>query len=882
MNHSSKLSICLYSDSNFLAVNLLESLLSKNCYINIITGEVNEWRVATNHLATKNLFGINNKNSSTQEVHYDYAIFCGGFIKSNEAYQDYTDFVSLSGIVKAKTIAIFPFELFDRNKFDRIKVSGNTAVIFIGDLLGPRINLNSELLVSRTLSEIIWDRKITLAVGEMFYPIFIADAVRTISKWLFSFGPYGKATLLLGSGVSGDTFWNVNQKLVGQLELKYNQKEFTRTVPQGIDTEIVANDLNFSLTETYRWLRDAKLEKPKKIISRKPVEKVRLIPKRPVPKRTAPKNLNKILAFLFIILIFPLLCLLISVFATLVAYKSFLAGRDNATLDSLLLSRTFAVVSEKESGFMGYIPAVGLIYKEIKFASVFSEDVSDLGIHAIPVARDLTQLFEKVLGTQIYNSGDISLKLGPEVSLVYNDMLSMKNLTEDASDNHVILANKILGRIDFERFINLVSQCKILIGNAPQILGQDKSKTYMVLFQNNMELRPTGGFIGSFGLLTFDGGRLTDLTVNDVYSADGQLNGHVEPPAPIKNYLGEANWWLRDSNWDPDFPTSAKRAEWFLDKEISKQVDGVVAVDLFPIKEILKSTGPVFLSDYNLNITSDNLYEETQAEVQSDFFPGTHQKASFLTSLSRNLLSEISKPGSGQILDIARAFYDGLDERHIQVYLHDNTSQEATSALNWDGAVASPTCGAGCYPDLVGVVEANVGDNKANYFIQRNINLDLTVTPSEIDRTLTLNLKNTANPALGPSGKYKNYVRIIIPSDATLISVKSITGNTQEILSPDITDVRGHKEVGVLVEVLGGDSKSVEFSWTSNIAGSSPLASYGLYFRKQAGTDADPIGISINDHGVEFNADPRFALTKGGTYLYNTTLVRDLFSRFSW
>jgi hypothetical protein len=86
---------------------------------------------------------------------------------------------------------------------------------------------------------------------------------------------------------------------------------------------------------------------------------------------------------------------------------------------------------------------------------------------------------------------------------------------------------------------------RVLAGNLPSILGKDGIKTYLILFQNNMELRPTGGFIGSYGLATFDSGRLTDLTINDVYSADGQLNGHVEPPAPIKDYLGEANWWLQ-------------------------------------------------------------------------------------------------------------------------------------------------------------------------------------------------------------------------------------------------------------------------------------------------------------------------------------------------
>ena len=68
-----------------------------------------------------------------------------------------------------------------------------------------------------------------------------------------------------------------------------------------------------------------------------------------------------------------------------------------------------------------------------------------------------------------------------------------------------------------------------------------------------MELRPTGGFIGSYAIMTFDKGRLAEIVVNDVYTADGQLKGHVDPPEPIRKYLGEGGWFLRDSNWDPDF-----------------------------------------------------------------------------------------------------------------------------------------------------------------------------------------------------------------------------------------------------------------------------------------------------------------------------------------
>ncbi|MCD6225716.1 DUF4012 domain-containing protein, partial [bacterium] len=103
------------------------------------------------------------------------------------------------------------------------------------------------------------------------------------------------------------------------------------------------------------------------------------------------------------------------------------------------------------------------------------------------------------------------------------------------------------------------------------LTGREQPRRFLVLLQNNMELRPTGGFIGSLAVLQFTDGQLIDFKVNDVYQADGQLKGHVEPPAPIKNILGEGGWYLRDSNWSPDFPVSAQRAAWFYRKETGQE-----------------------------------------------------------------------------------------------------------------------------------------------------------------------------------------------------------------------------------------------------------------------------------------------------------------------
>jgi hypothetical protein len=875
MNPQPKLSILLFSDANFLAVNILENLLSKNCVVNIITKDVTGWGKMTVHLAAnKNFSIIDRKDIGNNPC--DYAIFCGGFINTGSAYKDFFDFSSLNNINNAKILSLFPLEAFDRSQIDKIHPSATNALLFLGDLLGPRINLDSDLITPRLITEILWDRKLTMAVGQELFPIFVADAVKIIVKWLFSFGPYGKVVLLLGSRTSGDTFWEYNKKYFSDLGLKYDTKIPARVVPRNIETEIVDSNLNYSLGETYDWLKGNWTKQLK------PPPKKKEVVTRVVGKRQWKFKKYKLLAWtLFLLLALPFITLLMSLFISLVAYKSFISGHDGVAQNSFLLARTASLISEKGSKVLSYIPGLGLIYKETEFAAVVSQQTNSIGTHLIPVVRGSIQLLENVLGDKVYDSVSPSRNIESEVELIYNDIVATRGVINAASEKNIILAKKILSKIDIERFITLTSEGRTLADSLPALLGQDASKTYLILFENNMELRPTGGFIGSFGLVTFDKGRLSDLTVNDVYSADGQLNGHVEPPLPIKNYLGEANWWLRDSNWDPDFPTSAKRAEWFLDKELSKEVDGVIAIDLFPIKEILKSTGQIFLSDYNMGITSENLYEKTQSEVENNFFPGTHKKASFLTALSRNLLTEVTKLGMNQKLDILKTFYSSLNGRHVQIYLHDNISQDAFSVLGWDGGVTAPTCGVGCYADMAGIVEANVGMNKVNYFIQRSIDLEVTLSPDKIDHKLTLILKDTANPALGPSGRYKNYLRLLLPSDAFISSIVSYNGDVQESLIPELTNAKGHKEVGVLVELLPGNTKNIEFSWTSGAGGISSYTDYGLYFRKQAGTDADPININIIGAGLQLNPDPRLALTRDGTYRYNTTLARDLFLRLS-
>lgn len=870
-----KLFVCLYSDPNFFALSILENLLSKNCLVNIITEDINGWKKLTINL-NRTKFGVTQLGNNFVKQKYKYAIYLGGFLKTEKTYDGYKNFLEDGSIQNIKSAAIFPFEKFDFDVSKSLPINDNLSIVYIGDLFGPRMDLGSDLFVSATFRQMLFERKLIAGIGESFYPIFASDAAKTISNWLFSFGPYGKEIFLLGPRISATDFWAENKKMVTDLELKYEEDIPVRQIPRGYEIRFMECNIPFALSETYKWITQS--WKKEKVARKSPRIKFRKIRKpKPLPKPI--KRAGMVLA---LILLMPFFTTIVSVTTLYISYKQFIGGSKVNLENRMLLTKTVFVIGKEESRVLANVPILGRLYKETEFISWIGENVSDMAVETDPLIENSRTLFEKVLGDEVYDPVGPSSEIKNTLASFYTKISLIQIETKSTSEKGIMAAKILSSKINFERLKAITSNGEVLADNLPKILGSDQKKSYLILFQNNMELRPTGGFIGSFGVTNFDSGRMNELIVNDVYSADGQLKGHIEPPGPIKNYLGEANWFLRDSNWDPDFPTSAQRAEWFLDKETDQKVDGVVSVDLELVREILRYTGPIFLPDFNLEITDANLYEKTQAEVQDDFFPGTHKKASFLTALSRNLLNEIGKLNDQQKVHVLKTIFDNLEGRHVQLYLHDVNSENAISEIGWGGEVRTPSCGTFCSPDFVGLAEANLGVNKANYFIKRNVSLDVKLTPQYSIKKLTLNLSNSANPALGLTGKYKAYIRILVPDSSTLIGVRNVVGTEAQGLSSETVEIKDRKEIGVITEVFGGQKQKIEFSWQTPIENPSAFTTYGFYIRKQAGVSDDPWTLNVISAIGKLDSNPGFSLTRDSVYTYNMILRKDAVVLFKW
>ena len=872
-----KLFVCLYSDPNFFALNLLENLLAKNCLVNIITTNTKKWKERTSHL-NKSKFSITEQGNNFVRQQYNYAIYCGGFLKKSNAYLDYKYFANDDAIKGIKSIAIFPAEVYSEERNLEIPISDNLCLIYLGDIFGPRMDFESDLFISQNMGEILYKRKLSVEISELFYPIFVSDAAKIISKWLFSFGPYGKQIFVLGPETTTSNFWKVNKRIVPDLQLDYVKDIEVRKLPKGFETFYVEGNLPFYLAETYNWIslgwnEDKVVPKPKI---------VKVVKKKKREVKPLPKFVKPLFFTIIIVLMLPFLTMLIPASLFYFSYKSISKDSTEGVENKMLVSKTFFVISRQESEFLSYLPVVGNIYKETAYVSWLGENVSETVVDVMPMLSTTGSFFSSVLGNEIYDPTQASVDIKKTLEDLYRRVSIIQVETKSAQEKGTYTAKLLNQKVDFERLKTLTSKGSVLAENLPFILGKDKKQSYLILFQNNMELRPTGGFIGSFGVTNFEGGRMNELTVNDVYSADGQLKGHVEPPEPIRLYLDEANWWLRDSNWDPDFPTSAQRAEWFLDKETDQQVDGVVSIDLGLVRDILKYTGPVFLPDYNLDISDKNLYEKTQEEVQNNFFPGTHKKASFLTALSRSLIAEITKLDSKKKILVMKAIFENLEGRHVQVYLHHPISPSSGADIGWGGTFDSPNCGQTCFPDYLGIVEANLGVNKANYFLKRSVNLDVNISGKTISKILTINLVNSANQALGPSGRYKVYMRLVVPDFSKIHSVKRLVGQSEQVLTTEITNNKGKSEIGIITEVLGGQSQKIQYSWDNVIPNDFIPETYGLFIRKQAGVENDSwvVTLATDEGGLESNLP--FNLTQGGSYTYNMALSKDFVSIFKF
>ncbi len=470
----------------------------------------------------------------------------------------------------------------------------------------------------------------------------------------------------------------------------------------------------------------------------------------------------------------------------------------------------------------------------------------------------LTQAFESgIYVAKLSSELQITLE-GKESNIFKSEINNISVKIADISNNlqlsylesqklsHIFGADKIISYQEKIKNLYQISQRATFIAPLiPQLIGTDDDKKYLILNLNNNELRPGGGFIGSYSTVDFISGKFSSLKVGDIYDIDGQLKQKIPAPAPFVDALGVDSWYLRDANWDPDFKNNYPVIKEFYFKETGEKIDGVIAVDLEFIKAVLNFTGPVELKDYNETVSSENIAELGQKYSEVNFFPGSRQKKNFFSALSRELISEIITEKKYLEPQFLLAIDQSLTKQSMQVVFEDQSIQNALDILGLTGEVPGRNYSekTGKINDYLMVVDANLGANKSNAFLGKKINYSLNLDKNgNLLSRVNIVYKNSSPNNSWPAGDYKNYLRVFVPRGSKLEKV-SIDGANYTSQFGSFDDGKLTFFAGNL-DVPFSSSKTIEFEYTQpkGINLSEKASDYFFYYQKQAGT-----------YGIEFN-----------------------------
>ncbi|HAJ38168.1 MAG TPA: hypothetical protein DCL15_21050 [Chloroflexi bacterium] len=400
----------------------------------------------------------------------------------------------------------------------------------------------------------------------------------------------------------------------------------------------------------------------------------------------------------------------------------------------------------------------------------------------------------------------------------------------------------------------------------PTLLGMDGPKTYLILVQNNHELRATGGFIAAIGRLTLEQGKLTELDFVDSYSiyrADGRY-----PPAPaaMQTYMNIPVLVMRDANWSPDLPTAARVAEALYKSDVGLDIDGIVTIDLHAVRRIFTALGEIQAPGFDTPITGENVEEQVvklwERPAESDTAVGGEtqeelgawwlQRKEFIPRLAQAALSKVQS-GDVDMLALASAVVDALDARAIQVWLDHPEAAAVLGAQGWDGALR-PSPGS----DFLAVVDTNMGYNKVDAAIERALDYQVSWLagadqPAQVTLTLTYTHPVEAEdpgcdltPRYGKSYAdliarcYFDYVRVYVPAGSKLIDVTGVA-------SESIATQRGERKTQFFTGYFIMPPHSThQVTFTYTLPSTLTPDQYRLVVQRQSGTQPLPLTVTIN------------------------------------
>jgi len=463
---------------------------------------------------------------------------------------------------------------------------------------------------------------------------------------------------------------------------------------------------------------------------------------------------------------------------------------------SLSFAQASSYFKEAQSALSGYNNSLVQLFEKVPLASRKLKDGQRLlkaGELSSQAAGDLAMIVEK-----INNSKDQDQKISqlfPEIQISLKEIIhSLEAAINQLSeiDQSILPEDYRSVFVDLQsnlpKLLNSLERMEDLIDSLVVILGYNSPQRYLFIFQNNNELRATGGFMGSFALVDIEAGEIKDLKVpgGGFYDLEDGFYLKLAPPEPLQ--LIAPAWQIWDANWWFDFSTTAQKVSWFLEKSGWPTVDGVMAFNSSVLPEIIQITGDIHLPYYDRVLTADNVIEVLQEEVEFNYDKEENQPKRIIGDLMEEVTKRLISVSKEKTLPFIFTLSKSLQNKDIQLYFADESLRKKVDQFNWSGEVKKTD------KDYLAVIRTNIGGGKTDKVIDQQIKHYAYLQPDgSVRDTVAITLTHNGDQNnIFEKAINKSYFRVYVPAGSVL---KEATGYLQpnqedykEVLSGYVAD----------------------------------------------------------------------------------------------
>lgn len=391
-----------------------------------------------------------------------------------------------------------------------------------------------------------------------------------------------------------------------------------------------------------------------------------------------------------------------------------------------------------------------------------------------------------------------------------------------------------------------------------------QSKTYILIFQNNSEARATGGFIGTYGILNFENGRMKISRIESIYALDGQLRERIAAPGALQRQETPL-WGMRDSNWFADFPSSSRKIISFFEKESGLLADGVISFTPDVFEKLLEITGPVAMPEYGETLAAQNFREVAQYKTSLDYDRQLNQPKRFLADFAPRFLARLQSLDENQGRQVITVLLDLVSQKQILMDSLDPTLEHDIKAFGLAGEIKH-TDG-----DYLAIIHSNVGGGKTDQDIEQTVQKQVRVSEAGQVRVDLAIIRSHHGFGEKFFPKNLDYLRVFVPAGSKLLAAAGFDDHElllsrgenavtdDDLLDQDaklkrdeqnkmyIGEESGYAVFSNWLELSPGETKTVRLSyqlpeWLSSLNGSKQ---YRQLLQKQSGARAFDFDLKV-------------------------------------